>query len=338
MTEHVLITGGTGFIGSRLARACVASGDSVRVLGQENTDAERSNATLLRDQGVEVLLRSVSDDESLDELLRGVTVVYHLAAAQHEANIPDERFEEVNVRGTRRLLDAAATAGVKRFVHGSTIGVYGVLDGTIDENSPCNPDNIYGRTKLAGEREVLSAATRLPVSVIRISETYGPGDRRLLKLFNAINKKMFFMIGSGRNLHHLIYVDDLVDGMRLAATAPGAVGEVFLLAGPEPLSTRAMVDTIASGLQRTVRRFAAPMWPFMTAAVVLETVLKPLGIQPPLHRRRMDFFRKSFSISRDKSSTVLGFTPDTSFADGVAHTARWYRENSLLSGERSGDK
>ena len=213
---NILITGGTGFIGSRLALRCKRNGDFVTVLGRENTPAEIQNKKLLDEEQIRVSLIGVDDKESINNLLKGIDIVFHLAAAQHEMNIPDKVFWDVNVEGTRNLLDASVQNGIKRFVHGSTIGVYGVLDGKIDENSPCKPDNIYGKTKLEGEKLVLSYKEKLPVSVVRIPETYGPGDRRLLKLFKAVQKKVFALIGKGQNLHHLIYVEDLVDGFLLS--------------------------------------------------------------------------------------------------------------------------
>ncbi len=215
---NVFITGGTGFIGSRLALKCLEKGDSVKVLGQENTSAEKENKKLIEEKGVEVVLGSVTDRDLIFELLKGIDVVYHLAATQHEMNVPDQRFWDVNVEGTRNMLDASIGNNIKCFVHGSTIGVYGSMVGTINEQSPCNPDNIYGITKLEGEKLVLSYSERLSIVVIRIPEVYGPGDRRLLKLFRAINKNAFFIIGKGKNLHHLIFIDDLIEGFFLAVT------------------------------------------------------------------------------------------------------------------------
>jgi nucleoside-diphosphate-sugar epimerase len=238
----------------------------------------------------------------------------------------------VNVAGTRHLLEASVQAGVKRFVHGSTIGVYGgTLAGVIDEQSPLQPDNIYGRTKLEGEQLVLSYRDKLPVVIIRIPETYGPGDYRLLKLFRAIHKKLFFMIGSGRNLHHLIYIDDLLHGLTLAATMAEASGQLFVLAGKEALTTNDMVAIIAEQLGTYVRPLRAPLSIFMVAATVLEKSFRPLGIQPPLHRRRMDFFKKSFVLSHEKASKHLGFTPNISFREGVKATAMWYRSMGYLA-------
>jgi nucleoside-diphosphate-sugar epimerase len=326
----VVVTGGTGFIGSRLALRCLERGDEVRVLGQENTPAERANCRLIADKGAQVVLGSIQDTERFGDLLRDADLVFHLAAAQHEANVPDQYFRDVNVEGTRALLEACLVAGVKRVVHGSTIGVYGSLEGTIDEDSPLHPDNIYGVTKLEGERLALSYSDRLAVVAIRISETYGPGDRRLLKLFRAIAKNVFFVIGNGRNLHHLIYVDDLIEGMFAAARSLDGVGEVFVLAGKAPVTTDEMVTTVAKVLGCRPPRFRAPLWPFMAAAVVMEAVLRPLGIQPPLHRRRMDFFRKSFVFRPDKSRRLLGFEPQVDFAEGARRTAQWYREQGLL--------
>ncbi|MBE9547078.1 MAG: NAD(P)-dependent oxidoreductase [Proteobacteria bacterium] len=328
---NVFISGGTGFIGSRLALKCLEKGDSVKVLGQENNPAEAENKQLIEAKGAEVILASVTDRERLFELLQGIDLVYHLAAAQHEANVPDQVFWDVNVTGTKNILEASVSAGVKRFVHGSTIGVYGsTLEGNVDEQSPLKPDNIYGITKLEGEKLVLSFRQKLPVVIIRISETYGPGDRRLLKLFKAIKKNLFFMIGNGENIHHLIYVDDLIQGLFLAATTKEAVGNVFVLAGKEPLTTTEMVRAIAQELGTSIPKFRAPLFPFIFLAIMMEKVLRPLGIQPPLHRRRMDFFKKSFLFSQEKSLKTLGFVAQFSFPRGVSETAQWYTQMGYL--------
>ncbi|PIP35437.1 MAG: hypothetical protein COX20_11365 [Desulfobacterales bacterium CG23_combo_of_CG06-09_8_20_14_all_52_9] len=323
---NVLITGGTGFIGSRLALRCLAKGDHVRVLGRTANPAEASNLQLIEKSGAEVVIGEITDKTILFGLTRNIHVVYHLAAAQHEANAPDKVFHEVNVIGTENLLEASLKAGVKRFVHGSTIGVYGTLRGVINEESPCHPDNIYGITKLNGEKVVLSYRDKIGVVVIRISETYGPGDRRLLKLFKTIDKRVFFMIGSGENLHHLIYIDDLIDGLLLSAESKKAQGNIFILAGEKPITTNEMVHIIAEELDAGIPKIRAPLFLFLLMATVMEAILKPLGIQPPLHRRRMDFFRKNFCLSHRKAFDFFGFVPKMSFKKGVSETARWYRE------------
>ncbi|MBW2662022.1 MAG: NAD-dependent epimerase/dehydratase family protein [Deltaproteobacteria bacterium] len=327
---NILITGGTGFIGSRLALRCIDDGHKVRVLGQENTDVEKANKKLVESMGAEVVLGSITDKEKLSDAVKQIDIVFHLAAAQHEANIPDSVFRDVNVTGTKNLLDLCVQVGVRRFVHGSTIGVYGNPQRPVDETSPCKPVNIYGVTKLEGENLVLSYKDKIPLVVIRISETYGPGDHRLLKLFKLIDKNSFFMIGSGKNLHQLIYVDDLIDGMLKAAIVKKALGEIILLVGKNPISTHDMVSAIADSLDARVLGFRAPLPPFLALAWIMETVLRPLGIQPLLHRRRMDFFRKSFSFATTKALDLLGFSPQYSFERGVTETACLYQTQGLL--------
>jgi nucleoside-diphosphate-sugar epimerase len=328
---RVLITGGTGFIGSRLALERLKRGDRVRVLGRVNNSAEEENKKLIEDEGAEVILASVTDRDKVFGVSQDIDIVYHLAAAQHEANVPDRVFWDVNVIGTKNLLEASVKAGVKRFVHGSTIGVYGSsLDGSINEQSPLRPDNIYGTTKLEGEEVVLSFKDKVPVVIIRISETYGPGDRRLLKLFKTIKKNVFFMIGKGNNIHHLIYIDDLIEGLFLAAKSEDSIGEIFVLSGREPVTTNEMVQTISNELGTTLPKFRAPFMPFYLLAVIMEKTLRPLGIQPPLHRRRMDFFKKSFLFSQDKAIKTLRFTPKFTFDQGVALTAQWYAKMGYL--------
>lgn len=327
----ILITGATGFIGSRMAMRLHERGQSLRLLGRLRNDVEKRRAARLKSAGLEV--RDIDlTTEALEAHVDGVDLVIHLAAAQHEANRPEEYFERVNVQGTRRLLEACVARNVRRFVYGSTIGVYGqALEGEIDEHSAVAPDNHYGRTKLAAEKLVLSFGDRIEVAIARISETYGPGDYRLLKLFAGIQKGVFFMIGSGKNLHQLVFVDDLVEGLYELGSNPRATGKILVLAGDEVLTTTAMCEHIASAVGRSVRRLRVPLAPFTLLAVMMEQTLGRVGIQPPLHRRRLDFFRKSFYFSPAERNQTLTWRPGVPFAEGTKRAAQWYAENELLA-------
>jgi nucleoside-diphosphate-sugar epimerase len=173
-------------------------------------------------------------------------------------------------------------------------------------------------------------ADALETSIVRISETYGPGDFRLLKLFRAIDKGAFMMIGDGENRRQIMHVADLVRGLLIASQHPGAVGQTFVLPGHEVMTTREMVAGIAAALGKRPPRLRLPLWPFVAAAVAFEATCRPLGIQPPLHRRRLDFFRKTFVFSTRKAETLLGFVPQVSFVEGARQTASWYRSQGLL--------
>jgi dihydroflavonol-4-reductase len=327
----ILVTGGTGFIGSRLALEARRQGHEITVAGQLNSDAERVRATELAREAIVIEHGPLQDADHARRIAQGCDSVIHLAAAQHEANVPESYFFDVNVNGTRTLMEACERAGVRRFVYGSTIGVYGESSGeSLDEASPPRPTNPYGRSKLEAERVVDAYGGSLQRSIVRISETYGPGDFRLLKLFRAVNRGRFFMIGAGLNRRQPIHVSDLVRGLLLAASHPAAVGETFVMAGEEILTTRELVAQIARVLGRPTPRWRVPMYPFLAAAMLMEGTLAPLGIQPPLHRRRLDFFRKSFLFSTARARARLNFTPCIPFSQGAIDTAGWYREHGYL--------
>jgi nucleoside-diphosphate-sugar epimerase len=327
----MLITGSTGFIGSRLALEARRLGHEVVASGQLNTDAERMRARELEAAGIGIQQGPLQSLEHARQVVAGCHTVIHLAAAQHEANVPDEYFFDVNVNATQTLMEAGRSAGVQRFVYGSTIGIYGDSAGQVlDENTQPKPANVYGRSKLKAEEVVNSYRSALPVSIVRISETYGPGDFRLLKLFRAVDRGRFVIIGSGLNQRQVIHVSDLARGLLLAASSPSAVGETFVMAGNEVLTTRDVVQQVAGALGRNAPRGGVPMWPFLAAATVMERTLSPLGIQPPLHRRRLDFFRKSFVFSTAKARSMLGFIPVIPFRQGAADTADWYRRSGYI--------
>jgi dihydroflavonol-4-reductase len=328
---RIFLTGGSGFIGSRLAPLAVQAGHAVTVVTAINNPDEKARCEALQKAGIKLVVAPLEDATAMAAALQGHDVVIHLAAAQHEAGAPESYFHKVNVEGTRNLLDLAARAGVRRFVHGSTIGVYGsAASGGLDEQSPLAPDNSYGRTKAAAEGVVREFQSPLEWCIVRISETYGPGDMRLLKLFRGVRKGRFPVIGDGRNIHQLIYVDDLSRGLLAACTSQAALKQTFVLAGTEKITTDEMVDAVTAAVGSNKRPPHVPMWPFAAAAWFFETTFSPLGLKPPLHRRRLDFFRKSFYFSTTKAEQALQVRPEVDFRTGARLTAEWYRVNGFL--------
>lgn len=327
----ILITGGTGFIGSALANRYKRLGHRVAVLGQANNDWEARRARELQAKGIVAVLGSVLDEKLLQSVCAGKDAVFHLAAAQHETDVDDNYFRDINLHGTQNVLEASVAGGVDRFIHGSTIGVYGsVQKGPLDEQSPTRPENIYGVTKLEGEQVVREFRDRLSVTIVRISETYGPEDKRLLPMFRYVSKGWFPLIGAGGNKHQPIFVDDLVEALIALSSNEKAFGETVILAGPAPVSTVEMIDNVESALHRRSHKLRIPMAPMTAIAYILEKALPPLHIKPPLTRRRLDFYRKSFWFDTSKADALIGTASSTSFAAGARLTLQWYAANGLL--------
>jgi dihydroflavonol-4-reductase len=326
-----LVTGATGFTGGHLALGLRKRGYRVRALARPGSDVET-----ITGHGIEVCEGQLVSADDVSRAMAGVGVVYHIAAAYREAGHPDSYYFDVNVGGTRNVLDAARAHGVARVVHCSTAGVHGEVS-TIpaDETAAINPGDVYQSSKLEGERLALDEFRKgLPGVVFRPVGIYGPGDTRFLKLFRTIDTGRFRMFGSGEVLYHLTYIDDLVDGIVLCGEVPEAVGEVFLLAGPRYTSLNELVASVAEALGRRPPRGRLPLWPLLTASVLCEAACRPLGIDPPLHRRRCDFFTKDRAFTSQKARNLLGYDPKIDLAAGLKRTADWYRHAGLL-GERA---
>lgn len=330
---RTLITGATGFIGCRLAELWHGQGRELTATGMVRNHVEEERAAGLRKAGVPLLVADLSSPLRLDEACRDADTIVHLAAAQHEANVSDDYFTRVNVEATRELVRRGAQQGIKRLFYASSIGVYGVADGSmIDENTPLAPDNAYGRSKAAAEAMLAQErdAHGLQVFIGRIGETYGPWDRRLLKLYSGIRKRRFWMVGRGGNLHQPIHVDDLALAIDRLLATPEAAGQPVILAGDDAITTHDMCESIAAALGTDMSRWNMPMWPMMLAAGTMEVTMGRAGLQPPLHRRRLDFFRKSLKFSTDRRDRLLSLPRQRSFADGARETANWYRNHQWL--------
>ncbi len=327
---RVLVTGATGFTGGRLACHLVGAGDDVRALVRP---VSQDRADGLRAAGVEVAIGDLRDPRSLDAACHGVKVVYHIAATYRTAGQPASAYREINVEGTRRLFEAAAARGVGRVVHCSTGGVHGhIEDPPATEAAPLAPGDVYQQTKLEGERVARACGETgaIEVVVARPIGIYGPGDTRFRPLFRGIARRRFPMLGDGGAYYHLTFIDDLVQGFRLCGTVPAAAGRTYLLAGPRYTTLKELVHLVAAELDVRPPRLSIPVWPVWLAGALCELVCVPLRIEPPLYRRRVEFYTKSRAFDASKARRELGFDPKVDLGDGIHRTVEWYREQEML--------
>jgi nucleoside-diphosphate-sugar epimerase len=320
---RVLVTGATGFTGGHLARALAGRGYAVRAL------ARRPEASRLGEAGVDLVPGDLEDRASLDRALQGVDVVYHIAAIYRQAGLPDAKYRAVNAMAVRSIIEAAAGARVRRVVHCSTVGVHGDIEHPpANEDAPLRPGDVYQETNVEGEAEARAAAkdTGIEVVIARPTGIYGPGDRRLLKLFRGVARGRFVILGSGRIYYHLTYIDDLVEGFRLCGEVPAAAGRTYILAGGQVTTLEELVKMIAKEAGVAPPRLHLPVWPFWMAGAACEAICSPLGIEPPLYRRRVDFFTKSRAFDISRARKELGYDPRVTLRDGIRRTLAWYRD------------
>lgn len=327
--SEVLVTGATGFTGSVLVRKLAGTGASVRAIARASSDI-----TPLEGLGIRWFRGDVFDPAVVAEATEGVSFIFHVAAAYRDAGITERDYANVHVESTRLLAEAAAKIpGFLRFVHVSTVGVHGHIDDPpADETYRFAPGDIYQQTKAEAETWLHGFAREngLPYTVIRPAAILGPGDRRLLKVFKMASRPVFVLLGRGPCLYHLIHVDDLTDAMIAAATRPAALGETFICGNEEAVTLEQMGRIIAGALDRRFRVLRLPAWPFFLAADVCECVCRPLGLRPPIYRRRVAFFTKDRSFDTRKMRERLGCVPRYSNVTGLTQTARWYREKGWV--------
>lgn len=325
----VLVTGATGFTGAVLVRRLAEQGCVVRAIARHS-----ANVGVLKDLGIEWFRGDVYDAAVVQAAVAGVNYIFHAAAAYRVSGLPDEEYRRVHETSTQLLAKAALNQpDFQRFVHVSTVGVHGHVENPpANEETPFHPGDIYQQTKAEAELWLHAFAREkpLPYSVIRPAAIYGPGDRRLLKIFKLALKPVFILLGYSKGLYHLIHVEDLVSGMILAAVHPAARGEAFICGNPAAVTQEHMGRVVAAALGKKCRVLRLPAWPVFLAADLCEMICKPLKIAPPLYRRRVAFFTKDRSFDTRKIRERLGFCPRYTDDEGLAQTARWYREHHWL--------
>ena len=325
----VLVTGGTGFTGSHLVKRRLDRGDEVFVLDNQKGIFHDE----LVEKGVNVQLGSVTDKTVLDSMVEGCEVVFHLAAAFRQLNVSDQYYWNVNVEGTRNILESASRFGVRKFVYCSTQGVHGNIEEPPgSEESSIAPEDYYQYTKYEGEKVVKEfVGTGLAAVTIRPTAIYGPGDpARFLMLFRRVKQGTFLMFGDGETLYHPVYIDNLVDAFELASEKDGLQGNAYIIADEHYCSLNDLVQYVARAMGKPVRILHLPFWPLKSAARVCELLFKPLGLTPPIFPRKVDWFKQNRAFRIDKARQELGYEPKIGLEAGLARTVKWYQEEGYI--------
>lgn len=326
---RILVTGGTGFTGKALVRRLLDEGH--RVIALDYKEGHKTDE--LKRWGAEVVIGSVTDPDIVRRCMKGVEVVHHLAAAFRELNVPNTHYWDVNVGGTRNVLEAAHKAGVKKFIYCSTCGVHGNVDNPpAGEDAPIQPADYYQQTKYEAEPIVLDYVRRgMKATILRPAAIYGPGDpERFYLIFKRVSKGVFPMFGDGKTLYHPLYIDNLVDAFLLAQEENKGVGEAYLIADEEYVAIEDLVRRVANALGVEVRISHYPVWPVVIAGHICEKICKPLHITPPIFPRRVDWYRQNRAFKIDKAKRDLGYQPRVGLDEGLRRTAEWYRQEGML--------
>lgn len=308
MDGTCLVTGGTGFIGSHLVDGLLDTGRKVRVLDDLST-GQRDN--LKRSPAADLLVGDVADPAAVAEAMRGVEVVFHLAAlasVQRSVEAPADSHR-ICATGTLNVLDAARRAGVRRVVYAASASAYGIPDGPVQsEETPIRPLSPYAAAKLSGEVYCQAFATTYGLETVRLRffNIFGPRQRAdspysgVIALFIAAlgEKRTPTVFGDGEQTRDFTFVSDVVQALIRAAASLGVSGEVFNVGTGRGTSLLQLITALNS---------------------LMGTTITPKHAEP----RAGDIRHSRADIS--KAQRLLGYEPTVSLEQGLAKTLAWYR-------------
>jgi nucleoside-diphosphate-sugar epimerase len=328
---RVLLTGGTGFLGSYVAEQLDGLDHRVRALVRPTSDLKLLKTL----KNVELAQGAVEDAASVDLAAKGVDAIIHVAGLV-KARTPDEFFR-VNTEGTKNLLAAAQAhaPGLKRFVYVSSLSAVGPSeDGTpVRDDATPRPVSHYGRSKLAAEQAVLAARDRLPVTVIRPPLIYGPRDRETLAFFTSIKNGVLPVLGDGTNTLSVIYGEDCAAAIVQAAVADGVgSGRTFFVEDGAVYVWRDALAEVEKAIgKRALLRVGVPMPVLQMAAAATQLYGKVTRTAQMLTLDKVRELKQRHWVCEGSGARKeLGWEPRTNWSEGVAKTVQWYREAGWL--------
>lgn len=328
--EKYLVTGAGGFTGSYLVDALIKSGLSVRALVRNQEQFSR-----LKEKGVDVVLGDIRSEDDLRVATKDIYGVFHIAALFRQAKLPDSEYFAVNRDAVDSLFRISIENGVKRIVHCSTNGVHtSSKNPPITEESPFSTGDLYQESKLQGEliAQRWYKSGKIKGAIIRPGMVYGPGDDRIGKLFKMIAKKRFFYIGNGQAEVQWIDVRDLANAFILAMKNESLQGDAFLIAGERVFTLKEFCTLVANILNVPPPWIHIPVIPMKALGLICEIICKPFGIEPPIYRRRVDFFTKRRWFDISKAKRVLGFSTAQTVLGEIKDIIEWYQKLGLIKG------
>ncbi len=309
-----LVTGASGFIGSHMVDALLEKKWNVTALVRKATDTK-----WLESRGVHLVHADYDDGASLERATAGMDVVFHLGAVLKAMDW--ETYYRGNALGTERLLEACLKSPhpLKRFVFCSSIAAAGASPkgSPKNEEAPCTPTSLYGKSKHAAEKIVDTYKGQLPIVTIRPPNVLGPGQKEMKAVIKLIQKRIIPLLGNGEKQTSICYVDDVVDAMILAAEHENALGQTYFVTDNREYSWREMLETIARKLGiKWALRLPYPM--LYTIATLSEWISKMTGAAPLLKRSDVLSARNNYWLfNSDKIQEELGFVPKVPFEEGI---------------------
>jgi nucleoside-diphosphate-sugar epimerase len=261
-----------------------------------------------------------------------VDTVIHTAAIVGMV-APYDLAWEVNVLGTRRVLEAAKAAGVRRFVHLSSVAAFGFeFPDRVEETYPCRVTGMstYHDTKVNSEAVVLAAhaAGEIEVTVIRPTDVYGPGSVWVREPLALVRSGQMMLPDGGRGVFAVVYIDNLVDGIILALSSEAAAGHIFTLGDAEAVTCGEYFGRLAAMAGGKVRTM--PVWLATRLLGAVGAVQRRLGLSSELGAAMMLLLNRPGAYSIEKARTMLGYEPLVSFDEGMRRTEAWARSEGLI--------
>lgn len=323
----VLVTGGTGFVGSHLIDHLLDRNVTVTALVRSP-----ARAASLERRGVTLVEGDLANRSALERAVQDQATIYHVAALTGAVN--EAELMDANRDGTARLVEAAVGAGtVARFllVSSAAAGGPALLGIPKRDTSSDRPLTMYGRSKLAAEDVVRASA--LPWTILRPPAVYGPRDTaNFLAIFRAIARfGVAPVFGNGAQELSLIHVSDLANACIVGANCPESLRKVWYVNHPSPVTTRELIRAIASQVGRSVRILPLPDWAARGALQVTGTWARLARRKTILHADKVhEFLADAWTGDPTPFTDSCGWRAGFSLEQGLADTARWYREERLL--------